>query len=107
MRGEQNNNHELVDNHLDQSVSSATSTEDIANMDTELVHPKIFPTVLVCDEVSLQNCSKSNLTRRRSLADSVHDLQHELEKELELRLGPDIDIGELPHKSTGVKTFIN
>ena len=49
--------------------------------------------------------NKSNLTRRRSLADSVHDLQHELEKELELRLGPDIDIGETPKNSTGVQTF--
>ena len=57
--------------------------------------------------MSLQNRSKSNLTRRRSLADSVHDLQHELEKELELRLGPDIDIGEPPNNSKGVKTFIN
>ena len=36
----------------------------------------------------------SSLTRRKSLADSVHDLQQELENEMALRLGPDIDIGE-------------
>ena len=35
----------------------------------------------------------------------MHDLQHELEKELELRLGPDIDIGESPMNSTGVQNF--
>ena len=36
LRDELNNNHETVDNRtVDKSVSSGTSTEDIANMDTE------------------------------------------------------------------------
>jgi hypothetical protein len=32
--------------------------------------------------------------RRKSLADSVHDLQEKLYDELELRLGPDVDFGD-------------